>query len=118
MRERLFNSAKKIAGAIGVRIFEDRRPLLLKLMRRANLVDSLMHSDGWPVVPEIIDDFRQKIADELGRKLLTDAELHRLNHRMELIKELEQEFTNILREGETARREWSKLQDKEKRNAG
>ena len=78
---------------------------------RADALRSLIMNKNWSEMLRILDKYRNEAVQELGTKGIEHRDWLRINHRMELLADINNEIQMTLQQGEEANRVLSKMKE-------
>lgn len=116
MRERLFDITRKLGSVF----LPENRELKLKRIEadliKAEGLQKIQVNENWSIVQGVFDSLHSQAVTELSKRGLQAKDMERLNHRLELLKDIHNNFDRIMKSGTEALQALDKL--KEKRDDG
>ena len=104
------NVRQALAGVMGNANAKKRS--LERQSAEADLLRGLMLHKGWPVMLRVLDRFKREAVQELGTKGMMWRLWWRVNHRMELLNNIDYELLAILNQGDQANAALAKIKEK------
>lgn len=90
---------------------EQIKKMQVDLAKAEGLNEILTHRN-WPIVRVILNDLKDQAVKELSRKGLESRDMERLNHRLELLTDIDNVFDSIMKHGTDALKTLEKLKEK------
>lgn len=105
-------SIKKLGSSFRV---EDKKEKFKKIeadIAQAESLQKILVNDNWPVVQGVLDSLKNQAVTELSQRALNGKEMERLNHRFEMLKDIQNAFDSIMNRGTEALKAFNKLKEK------
>lgn len=81
-------------------------------LSRAEGLNKILTHNNWSIVRGVLDTLKDQAVTELSRKGLESRDMERLNHRLELLKDIDSVFDRIMKRGTEALKALEKLKEK------
>ena len=111
MQERIWRLKKKV-GFLRPQSKVDKIKKAEADLVKAEGLQKILTNKDWPIVRVIFDDLRSQVVSELSRRGLESKDMERLNHRLELLKDIDNAFDSIMKHGTDALKILEKLKEK------
>lgn len=111
----IFSVKRKLGG-----VFASHEKVIANLQRDILDADewlNLRNHPSWPVMEKLLTRIHNAAIQGFAQKGIADNERVRLNGRLELLQEIENEMLAAIHRGDLARKRYQKIKDKEERNA-
>jgi hypothetical protein len=89
-----------------------KKVLLERQATAANDLRGLLLHKSWSSMSRILDKFRNEAVQELGTNGLENRDWLRINHRMELLSDINNEIQAVLNQGDQAAVALAKMKEK------
>ncbi len=109
-----FSVTKKLGGFFPS--MEKRMAGLMTSIVAGNSYAGLRASQHWHAMDALLQSKHNDAVRELGNRDLSVDATKRLNHRLELLRELEDDMVAAIRRGQDAQDRYTKLKEKEQRH--